>query len=143
MSPAGFMPENHEWLDTLATGKPGVGGMLKGRDPRTISPEVLASAGHPKRSTATLRAAMCKGTSTSSVFHNSDMESRLSSVKEYRDIKTFCTDYCAEDRAAVRDCAIINCPFWAFRTGKNPHRPKQSPEARERSARILAAALER
>jgi hypothetical protein len=32
---------------------------------------------------------------------------------------------CAENAAEVRRCAIINCPLWPYRMGRNPHNPKR------------------
>jgi hypothetical protein len=30
----------------------------------------------------------------------------------------------AENAAEVRRCAIIDCPLWPYRMGKNPHNPE-------------------
>lgn len=120
MSADGYVPENDAWSvhltkpddETRRTNSKGRPRRI-GRDPMTIPPEVLTASGHPPRRTSRLVAALSKA-----------IEVDLSgyAMREYRDLRRYCLD-CAEDSAEVRRCAIINCSFWPFRMGKNPHHP--------------------
>jgi hypothetical protein len=106
--------ENYDWLPYLADG---VGKHCVGRDPMTVPTETLTASGHPPRRTAQLIAAFAKGAGGDCLG--------LEGIREYRDIrKRYCLS-CVESDAEVRRCATINCPFWPYRMGRNPHNPKR------------------
>ena len=122
MSADGYVPENAAWLDVLTkpddeTGRTRSDGRLRriGRDPMSIPLDVLTASGYPPRRTSSVVAALTKA-----------LELDLSSyaMREYRDLRRYCLD-CAENSAEVRRCAIINCPFWPYRMGRNPHNPQR------------------
>jgi len=47
-------------------------------------------------------------------------------VREYRDIRRHVCLPCVDGNdAEVRRCTTINCPFWPYRMGVNPHNPKR------------------
>lgn len=101
--------ENHEYDEDLIEGR-------EGKDPLTIPAELLSAAGHPRRSINELRIAM--GYTTRG---EKDRDLRPMHVKSYTQIKTFCAKECAGGEADAMACRVTNCPFWAYRTGKNPH----------------------
>jgi hypothetical protein len=120
MSADGYVPENAAWFDLLTkpddeTGRVRSDGRLRriGRDPMSIPVDILTASGHPPRRTSSVVAALRKA-----------LELDLSDMREYRDLRRYCLD-CAENSAEVRRCAIINCPFWPYRMGRNPHNPKR------------------
>ena len=87
-----------------------------GRDPMTIPSDVLTAAGHPPRRTSAVVSAL-------SAALDLDLRAEFDLV-EYRDLRRYCLT-CADSSGAVRHCAIINCPAWGFRMGRNPHNPKR------------------
>ena len=115
----GYVPENDPWWDLLT--EPGSGPRTDekgrsrrvGRDPMTIPPDVLTAAGHPPRRTSSVVAAL-----------RTALDLDLSEYREYRDLRRYCLT-CAENAAEVRRCAVIDCSFWPFRMGRNPHNPKR------------------
>ena len=82
----------------------------------SIEPDPLTAAGHPPRRTRAIVSAL-------SVALDLDLKAEFDLV-EYRDLRRYCLD-CAENYAEVRRCAIINCPFWPYRMGNNPHSPRR------------------
>jgi hypothetical protein len=113
MTGNGFQPENHEWLDQLL--ERNEHGKLVGRNPMEVPLDLLRNAGHPPRRTAALVAA----------WSDRGDEPLFAPVKEVRDIRNHCLECSAGVAREVRECRIINCPFWAFRTGRNPHNPQR------------------
>jgi hypothetical protein len=108
--------ENDSWLPYLSDG---MGKQCRGRDPLSIPREVLTASGHPPRRTAALVAA----------FHKADGDEPmwwLGPVKEYADIRrNVCLPCLDGNDAEIRRCTTINCPFWPYRMGRNPHNPKR------------------
>ena len=121
---AGTQEENHDWLPFLADG---IGRRCIGRDPMSIPVEVLAASGHPPRKTARLVAAFAKGAGGDVLG--------LEGIRRHKDIRRHCLR-CVENAAEVRRCTTINCPFWPYRMGSNPHNPQRgrNPFAREAAA---------
>jgi hypothetical protein len=109
----GYRPENHQWLDQLL--ERDEHGKLVGRNPMDIDLDVLKNAGHPPRRTAALVAA----------WSDRGDESLFAPIREVRDIRTHCLECSAGGAREVRECRIINCPFWAYRLGRNPHNPRR------------------
>jgi len=130
MTPNGYQAENSAWkpfltypdkrLGTRADGSP----RLAGRDPMQIPIETLRKAGHPKRSTAALVRALVNPNAQHTGNEEGDPIGPLECIRGYRDIPAYC-DTCAGSAHLRRKCATIDCPFWAFRTGRNPHNPKR------------------
>ena len=113
----GYVPENDAWWDVLT--EPGTGradskgrSRAVGRDPMSIGLDCLTAAGHPPRRTRPLVAALSRALEL-------DLGD-LYGLRTHRDLRRYCLD-CAENSAEVRRCAIINCPFWPYRMGRNPH----------------------
>lgn len=102
----GFQPENYEWITELTTGT------MEGRDPMTIDCTILTLAGHPPARTSNIASRM------------GDVPG-LEGLRTHKDLRTYCLEGCAENAAEVRKCEIINCPFWAYPTGRNPHNPRR------------------
>jgi len=115
MTPQGYRPENHQWLDDLLEPDPRHPGRRRGRDPMTIDPRVLSAAGHPHRKTRELLAAK------NEAMGGGDWSAPVS---RYRDIPEFCLE-CSDDEQDVARCICCDCPFWARRTGRNPHNPRR------------------
>jgi hypothetical protein len=118
----GYTPENWAWRDLLTkpddeTHQTRSDGRLRpiGRDPMEIHRETLTAAGHAPRRTSRLVAALEKGL---------DRDLSEYGLKEYRDLRRYCLD-CTQGPAEVRRCAIINCPLWPYRMGRNPHNPQR------------------
>jgi hypothetical protein len=109
MTDNGYQPENHQWLDHLL--ERDEHGKLVGRDPMTVDLDVLKNAGHPPRRTNALVAA----------WSDRGDEPLFAPIKEVRDIREHCLGCSAGASREVRECRIINCPFWAYR--RNPHNP--------------------
>jgi hypothetical protein len=109
MTTEGYQPENHEWLDVLA---PCQGQNRVGRDPLGIETATLTNAGHPAHRTRDILARM------------GDVP-LLAGMTRHKHLRNHCLEMCAENSAAVRRCAIINCPLWAYRMGRNPHNPRR------------------
>jgi len=83
-----------------------------GRDPRLIKPEVLTASGHPPRSATT-----CIRAYLSDLDLARDPE-RDRGLPRVRELCLKCTSGVFNE---ITRCAIINCPLWAHRMGKNPH----------------------
>lgn len=83
-----------------------------GRHPRTISPEILAAAGHPPRSATTVIKAYLVDVS---VDRDPERDKGLARVRE------LCIECSAGSTSEVARCPIIHCALWAHRMGKNPH----------------------
>jgi hypothetical protein len=122
MNADGYVPENDAWLELLTKagdergltdtkGRP----RRVGRDPMTIPLAVLSAAGHPPRRTSSVVSALSNA-----------LEANVSKydLREYSDLRRYCFD-CADGAAAVRRCAVVDCPFWPYRMGRNPHNPKR------------------
>jgi hypothetical protein len=101
---AGMQEENHLWLPYLA-----------GRDPMSLPTDLLTASGHPPRRTAELVAAFVRA-------DGGDCLTWRQNVKEYADIRLHvCLPCVAGNVAEVRRCSTINCPFWPYPMGRNPH----------------------
>lgn len=114
MTRAGYRPENYPGKVILIDPESG-----QGRNPMNISLEDLSRAGHPKRSLSQLRRAMAV-----TVQGKPDPDAYPEHVRAYKDVKAHCLG-CAETASEVRGCPIIDCPFWPYRTGRNPHSAKR------------------
>ena len=111
---AGIQEENYAWLPYLTNGI--LGKRYVGLDPMTIEPEILTAAGHPPRRTAQLVAAFAKADGGDLTWRDD--------VREYADIRRHVCLPCTDGNdAEVRRCTTINCPFWPYRMGLNPHHP--------------------
>ena len=86
-------------------------GRRVGRDPLTIHPDLLTFAGHGPRRTRSIVAALGD-------------EPVDESIIRHKDLRQHCLS-CAGSKADVRQCAIINCPLWPYRMGRNPHNPQR------------------
>jgi hypothetical protein len=93
-----------------------------GLDPMAVPLDVLTAAGHGPRRTAGIVSALATA-----------LELDLGGLREYRDLRGYCLG-CAENSAEVRRCAVINCPFWPYRMGRNPHNPKRGTNPFEATA---------
>ena len=82
----------------------------------SIAASILTASGHPPRRTAQLVAAFAKGADGDALG--------LERVRGYGDIRQHCLR-CVENAAEVRRCTTINCPFWPYRMGRNPHNPRR------------------
>jgi hypothetical protein len=93
-----------------------------------IPTEVLTASGHPPRRTRALVSAFDEGAG-GEVFG-------LEDIREFRDIRQYCLA-CVEGEAEVRRCTTINCPFWPYRMGRNPHSLRRgiNPFAKGNTAR--------
>jgi hypothetical protein len=118
MTPHGYEPENGAWLDFLTkpddeTRRTDSKGQLRriGLNPLEIPPGVLSAAGHGPRRTRSIIAALGD-------------EPISTEIKRAKDLRRHCLG-CAENTAEIRRCAIIDCPLWAFRMGRNPHDPRR------------------
>ena len=108
LGPDGYVPENAEHIDALTEI---VDGRRVGHDPMTLPLTVLTAAGHGPRRTSRIVAALGE------VPISDD-------IRGYKDLRRQCLS-CAENAADVRRCAIIDCPVWPFRMGRNPHNPRR------------------
>jgi hypothetical protein len=108
--------ENENWLDHLCDGR---GKNCRGRDPMEIPLEILKAAGHPPRRSRELVSAWHRGDGGDCIVWERD-------VTEYADIRRHvclpCVDYDVDE---LKRCTTINCPFWIYRTGHNPHHPRR------------------
>jgi hypothetical protein len=116
----GYQPENVQWGAVLTEAK---GDKRIGRDPMTIPPEVLAKAGHGRRRTSAIVAAIAMPVADD--------------IKEYRDIRRHCLGCSSGNKAEVRHCPIYDCAAWPYRTGKNPHSPRRGKQPFIRSISAL------
>ena len=130
MTPNGYKAENAAWLPFLTYPDKRLGtrpdGSIRraGHDPMKLPLETLTKFGHPNRRTSALVSALGNPNGLSIENADGDPMEALEAVRSYRDIPAYCNG-CAGDADSRRRCAIINCPFWAFRTGKNPHSPRR------------------
>jgi hypothetical protein len=109
MTGNGYEPENWEWLTVLTYTDSE--GRRVGRNPMSIPPEVLTAAGHgPRRTKSVIRALGDEPVDASIVRH--------------RHLRRHCLS-CATTPGEVRRCAIIDCPVWPYRMGRNPHHPQR------------------
>ena len=106
----GYQPENCEWFDELTEN--GKGGRRLGRDPMSVPTAVLIASGHPPRRTR----AILKALGDEPINHE---------IRRHSDLRKHCLDCCGGGKVAVRRCANINCPLWAYRMGRNPHNPRR------------------
>ena len=109
----GYQPEYDEYFDVLTKVQDG---RVVGRDPMTIPLDLLVASGHPARRTRSVVAAM------------GDV-SLVDGLRRHKDLRRQCM-FCAENAAEVRRCAIIDCPIWPYRTGRNPHNPRRGVKPR-------------
>ena len=138
---ATYQPENHAHRDQLcdsevvsswqnpASGEVRTVTQLVGKDPMTISLDVLTAAGHPQTRVSALiyRLRVMHGVAGGEARGNGflglqpqDFPKRLTQVRD-----TVCHACCDGNRAEVRRCGIYDCPAWAFRMGHNPHNPRR------------------
>lgn len=108
MTPRGYEPENAEYLDALTEA---VNGRRIGRDPMELPTDLLTAAGHGNRRTSSVVVAM------------GDVPLAAGLVR-HKHLRRHCLG-CAENSAEVRRCAIIDCPMWPYRMGRNPHDPRR------------------
>src|SRR5262249_19172261 len=114
--------ENKDWLPFLCDG---TGNRCTGPHPLTIPTEVLTRSGHPPRRTRDLVNAFAKGAGGDCLY--------LDGINEYADIRRRACVTCVDGNGAeVRRCTTINCPFWPYRMGRNPHNPKRGTNPFER-----------
>ncbi len=131
MTPRGYEPENEAWTALLTfpdkrLGKRADGSArLAGIDPLKLPLDTLRKAGHPNRSTRDLVRALGNPSNQHASNEVGDPMEALGRVTGYSDLPEYC-NACAGDAVARRRCATINCPFWAYRMGKNPHNPQRS-----------------
>jgi hypothetical protein len=128
---ARYQPKNREFLDQLC--ERDLDGRPTGKDPMTLSLDLLAASGHPKDTARSVvyRMRIMHGVDTGELrgegflsCQSLDFPKRLTAIRE-----KFCMP-CSSDRASeVRRCPIIDCPAWAFRMGRNPHNPARGKNA--------------
>ena len=83
-----------------------------------IPPKVLAVNGHPKRGTRKLLSLFLR-------WVGGEVFSReFARIRRHRDIRAYCLT-CVEGEAEVRFCTTVQCPFWPYRMGRNPHNPRR------------------
>jgi hypothetical protein len=112
MTEDGKLPENWEWWDELTTPSRKGGRRRYGRNPMSIPPEVLTAAGHPPRRTRAILSAL----GDEPIIHE---------IRGYKDLRQHCLACSSGSKAAVRCCAIIDCPLWPYRMGRNPHNKRR------------------
>lgn len=126
MTPTGYQSENSAWKPFLTRPDKSLGKRADGTfrfaglNPMKLSTALLEKAGHPQRKTEALVSALCNPSKKTAEYAEGDSIEVVERVKGYKDIPAYC-DECSGDRLSRRKCAIINCPFWAYRMGKNPH----------------------
>lgn len=131
MTPNGYEPENKAWLDVLtypdaSLGKRADGSPRRaGRNPMNIPLDVLTASGHPPRRIRELVRALCNPRGLQKGNETGDPVERLGDVHRYRDILAYCDECSGGSARDRRRCAVINCPFWGYRMGRNPHNPKR------------------
>jgi hypothetical protein len=123
MTPQGYQPENHRYLDTLTEM---VDERRVSRDPGTISLEALSAAGHPTPAPYGARSIVSR-MNEYGVREETVGKTRLTGLRER---------YCYPCRpseglsdgpsmSGIRNCDIIDCPCWPYRLGFNPHNPQR------------------
>lgn len=119
----GYVPENAAWLDLLtepdpkrqrSDGKP----RRNGRDPLVLPVDLLTASGHPRRQASKVLAAYRAGIQ----YGPEEGPQDIRTLKPLR--QAICVE-CAGNSAEIRRCAIINCPIWPYRLGRNPHNPRR------------------
>jgi hypothetical protein len=113
MTSNGWQPENHQWLSSLLDRDEH--GKLIGRNPLTIDLRVLRNSGHPPRRTKALIGA----------WSNRGDEPLFAPIRKVSDVRGHCLVCSSDSNREVRECRVINCPFWAYRLGRNPHNPRR------------------
>jgi hypothetical protein len=125
MTASGYQPENWQWLDVLtepnrkrtdSMGRP----RRMGRDPMAIPVEVLTASGHGPREARRVIGALGD-------------EPIDPAIRRLTQLRRHCLS-CAENAAEVRRCAIIDCPLWPYRMGRNPHNPRRGVNPFEEAA---------
>lgn len=130
MTPKGYEPENAAWLPILTYRDERLGNRADGsprragHDPMKLPLDVLSASGHPRRGTGELIRALNNPNRLHAENADGDPIAALQEVRGYRDIPAYC-DACSGSAHLRRKCATINCPFWAYRMGRNPHNPKR------------------
>jgi len=117
----GSSTENPESI--LLSGK---GRYAIGLDPREIPVSALAAAGHPPRRTGQLVSAFTRWSG------EAPFDSEFQKIKGHKHIRGHCLR-CVENAAEVRRCTTIQCPFWPYRMGSNPHNPRRGKDPFNRS----------
>ena len=112
----GSSTENPESI--LLSGK---GRYAIGLDPREIPVEALRAAGHPPRRTGQLVSAFTRWSG------EAPFDSEFQKIKRHKQIRSYCLR-CVENAAEVRRCTTIQCPFWPYRMGSNPHNPRRGKD---------------
>ena len=85
----------------------------------TLPLDLLTITGHPRQYTRDLVNAVIKRDGDEPMWW-------LGPVKEYADIRrNVCMPCCDGNDAEVRRCTTIDCPFWPYRMGRNPHNPQR------------------
>jgi hypothetical protein len=119
----GYVPENDRWFNILTEPHPDTEfdkpNLPVGRDPMTIPLDVLSASGHPPRRTAQVMSAYRAGMDY--------LISEGPSARTHKELRAICHE-CAENRAEIRRCAIVNCPIWPYRMGRNPHNPRRGKD---------------
>lgn len=136
MTKAGWQPENHEWRDELCdtvvvsswtnpeTGKTRTVTKLVGKDPMTLSLDVLSAAGHPQTRASALvfRLRIMQGQDTGEMR---DDPLPFPAPRRLTEVRDYCLGCSNGSVYEVRRCPIYDCPAWAFRMGHNPHNPRR------------------
>jgi hypothetical protein len=66
-------------------------------------------------------------------------ETKNESLTPIKAIKAKCLDCCCGDKGEVKDCAVKDCPLWAYRLGKNPNRKRTLTDEQKEAAKIRLA----
>jgi hypothetical protein len=123
MTATGYQPENHQWRDWLCDRDEN--GNLVGKDPMSISLDVLNASGHPQTRASALvfRLRIMQGTDAGEMRDDPLPFPQPKRLK--RDVRQYCLGCCGGNDAEVRRCAIYDCPAWPYRMGRNPHNPRR------------------
>jgi hypothetical protein len=107
--------ENRDHLDVVT--ELDADGRRVGRDPLSgVTPAQLTAAGHPPRTAAQVASAIASDGGISGARDGL----RLTTLRDRECIP------CRDGRLGeVRRCAVINCPAWPYRMGRNPHNPRR------------------
>ena len=83
----------------------------------TLPPSVLTAEGHRPRYTRDIVNAFRKRDGDEPMWWTGP-------IVEYADIRRHVCLPCVDGNdAEVRRCTTIDCPFWPYRMGRNPHNP--------------------